>query len=97
MFTTALGEPIHPRNFSRTWTSLREKAGVRHVRFHDLRHMYVSLLHNAGVDIATIAKRVGHTDPAFTLRRYSYVFKEQNRAAAIPLSELLNSAKKKKL
>jgi integrase len=44
------------------------------IRFHDFRHMHVSLLNKAGVDARTIADRIGHTDPSFTLKRYAHVF-----------------------
>ena len=37
----------------------------------------------------TIADRVGHTDPSFTLRRYSHMFEDQRRAAAVSLDEML--------
>lgn len=60
-----------------------------HLRFHDLRHMHVSLLNKAGVDARTIADRIGHTDAAFTIKRYAHVFEEQRKAAAIPLLRLL--------
>lgn len=56
-----------------------------HIRFHDLRHMHVSLLNKAGVDARTIAERIGHTDPAFILKRYAHVFEDQRKAAAILL------------
>lgn len=72
-----------------------EKAQVRRIRFHDLRHMHVSLLNKAGMDARTIADRIGHTDPAFTIRRYAHVFEEQRRAAAIPLLELLSPRREK--
>jgi integrase len=64
-----------------------------HIRFHDLRHMHVSLLNKAGVDARTIADRIGHTDPAFTLKRYAHVFEDQRKAAAIPLLRLLSTPK----
>jgi integrase len=63
------------------------------IRFHDLRHMHVSLLNKAGVDARTIADRIGHTDPAFTLKRYAHVFEDQRKAAAIPLLRLLSPPK----
>ena len=95
VFTNELGGAIYPRNFDRVWYKLRADAGVKAIRFHDLRHMHVSLLNKAGMDEATIAERIGHTDPAFTKRRYTHVFEEQRRAAAIPLLELLSPRKAK--
>ncbi len=64
-----------------------------HLRFHDLRHMHVSLLNKAGVDARTIADRIRHTDPAFTLTRYAHVFDSQRKTAAIPLAKLLSQPK----
>jgi integrase len=91
IFTTLEGGPIHPRNFDRTWYALQDAAQVRRIRFHDLRHMHVSLLHQAGVELRAIADRVGHTDPSFTLKRYAHVLDDRRRAAAIPLSQLLSA------
>jgi integrase len=53
----------------------------------------VSLLNKAGVDARTIADRIGHVDPAFTLKRYAHVFDDQRKAAAIPLLSLWASPK----
>jgi len=49
----------------------------------------VSLLVQEGFDPRTIADRVGHADASFTLRRYSHMFEQQRRAAAVDLGELL--------
>ncbi len=50
-FTTEQGGPIRPRDFARTWYALLDAAGVHRIRFHDMRHMHVSLLHKAGVEL----------------------------------------------
>ncbi len=90
VFTTENGESIHPRNFDRVWYDLLEEARVMKVRFHNMRHIHVSLLHKAGVELRAISDRIGHTDPSFTMRRYAHVIDDQRRAAAIPLLELLS-------
>ncbi len=89
IFTNEQGGPMHPRNFDRTWYALQDAAQVRRIRFHDLRHMHVSLLHKAGIELRAIADRVGHSDPSFTLKRYAHVLDDRRRAAAILLSQLL--------
>ncbi len=91
VFTSVIGGSVDPRNFYRVWHDLQKKSGVSKIRFHDLRHMHVSLLNKAGVDARTIADCIGHTDPAFTLRRYAHVFEDQRKVAAIPLIKLLSS------
>jgi len=35
-----------------------------------LRHLFASMALSHGVDIRTLADRLGHSDPTFTLRRY---------------------------
>ncbi len=66
---------------------LPDKAGGTKVRLHDL---HVSLLVKDGLDPRTIADRIGHRDPAFTLRQYSHAFEEQRQAAAVGLMDLLS-------
>ena len=89
VFTTEIGTPLHPRNFYRTWQGLIKEAELPRIRLHDLRHLHVSLLIQRGFDPKTIADRVGHADPGFTLRRYGHLFEARRRAAAVPMDELL--------
>jgi integrase len=88
-FVSEIGTAVHPRNFSRTWYRLQEQAGLPRARIHDLRHLHISLLIWRGFDAKTIADRVGHTDPAFTLRRYTHLFEAQRRQAALSMLDLL--------
>ena len=41
-------------------------------RFHDLRHFYASEELEAGESIVSLARWLGHSDPGFTLRKYSH-------------------------
>jgi integrase len=91
VFASEVGTPLHPRNFARVWYGLQEKADVTRVRLHDLRDLHVSLLVKEGFDPQTIADRIGHTDPAFTLRQYSHAFEEQRQAAGVDIMDLLSS------
>jgi integrase len=57
-------------NFRKT---LIRKSGLPRIRFHDLRHSHASQLLAAGVNIKVVAERLGHADPAVTLRVYSHL------------------------
>jgi integrase len=46
-------------------------------RLHDLRHLHATTLLLAGVPVHVVAARLGHTDPAVTLRVYAHVLREQ--------------------
>ena len=47
-----------------------------HARLHDLRHLHATTLLLAGVPVHVVAGRLGHADPAVTLRVYSQVLRE---------------------
>ena len=46
------------------------------VRAHDLRHTFCSLLYEAGVDVMTAQKLMGHASPDITLRIYTHLSDE---------------------
>ncbi|MGW3351618.1 tyrosine-type recombinase/integrase [Nonomuraea rubra] len=58
-----------------------------HARLHDLRHIHATTLLLAGVPVHVVAARLGHADPAITLRIYAYVLPEQAATAADGPSE----------
>ncbi len=52
-----------------------EKAGLpASIRTYDLRHAHASLLIQQGANILEVAQRMGHTDPAVTLREYGHLY-----------------------
>jgi integrase len=85
VFTTKRGEPLYPD----TVTALMNKLinahnksaaalslALPHARLHDLRHLHATSLLLAGVPVHVVAARLGHADPAVTLRIYSHVLRE---------------------
>lgn len=63
-------------------------ACLKEIRVHDLRHSHASLLIANGVDIATIANRLGHESIKTTLNTYAHLFDENARAVADKLDEI---------
>ncbi|MCX4547520.1 tyrosine-type recombinase/integrase [Streptomyces sp. NBC_01500] len=63
-FSSRLIKPLEPDAKGRRWEKSRD------VMMHALRHLYASMMINGGVDVYTLADRLGHADPAFTLRKY---------------------------
>jgi len=68
----------------KTWTNMRLKAGLAHVRIHDLRHQYASFLVNAGRTLFEVQSILGHSSPVVT-QRYSHLSTKS-------LAEAANSA-----
>jgi integrase len=89
VFTTAVGTPIHPRNDYRAFRRLIEKAGLRRVRLHDLRHTTASLLLAQGVSARVAMEMLGHSQISVTMNTYTHVAPVQNRDAADRIGELL--------
>jgi integrase len=56
VFTTTKGTMLDARNMLREYYKLRDLAELPKIRFHDLRHPAATLLHTAGVPMASIQK-----------------------------------------
>jgi integrase len=68
-------------------------AGLPEVRFHDLRHTCATLLLAAGVDVKTVAERLGHANIQITLTTYAHVLPSMRQRAAAVLGGLLGGSK----
>lgn len=67
------------------WYAFREasdRAAVRRIRFHDLRHACATLLLTAGEELAVISKVLGHADYGTTLKVYAHLDPKRAKAAA---------------
>jgi integrase len=81
--------PFRPDNVTGFFSRVRESVGLPNVRLHDLRHFTATQLIGAGVDVRTVAGRLGHSDPSVTLRVYSHALEERDRAAAAIMGRVL--------
>lgn len=66
-----------------------QRAGVRRVRFHDLRHSFASNLLAAGVDIVTVSKALGHANVQITLTTYAHAVPKPRQGASDRMAALL--------
>ena len=64
------------------------KAGVKRIRIHDLRHSHISLLINLGFSPVDIAKRVGHESITITLK-YAHMFPSAQKQMMNKLNDLI--------
>jgi integrase len=62
------------------------------ITFHGLPHTHASQLIDAGVDIVTISKRLGHASPDVTLRVYAHLFRRDDDMAAAAINAALAGA-----
>ena len=93
IFATSTGTPLDPRNVVRRrfHTGLKA-AGLRHIRFHDLRHTCASLLINQGVTPKYIQRQLRHSSIDTTFDRYGHLFPETSRKAVEGLDNTIRFA-----
>jgi integrase len=84
-FQTRTGAPIDQHNLRRDFDKAAKAAGVGWAGFHALRHTCASRLFAAGMNPKQIAKWLGHSDAAFTLRTYVHLMPD-DAPAALPES-----------
>lgn len=88
LFADLEGQPLSPNAVSAAWADFAEHIGLPEVTFHALRHTHASQLIDAGVDIVTISRRLGHSKPDITLRIYAHLFRKDDSKA----SQAINAA-----
>ena len=76
---------------SKVWGRLRKKAGLAHLRIHDLRHGYASFLVNSGRTLYEVQQILGHSDPSVT-QRYAHLSTKALQDAANSASEVIQGA-----
>lgn len=91
VFTTKIGTALEPRNLNRAWAALCERAGVRQLRVHDLRHAAATFMLAAGVDLKVIQSTLRHSRLATTADVYAHVLEEVQRAAADRMGDVLDA------
>jgi integrase len=90
VFAKESGDPIQINNFGqRSFANLIESAGVKKIRFHDLRHTCATLLLAKGINPKIVQERLGHSDISMTLNRYSHVTPTMQDQAAKLLGDAL--------
>lgn len=82
--------PMHPDSIT-DWTSkFIKKYNLPHFSPHSLRHTNASLLIAKGINVVTVAKRLGHSTPVTTSNTYSHAIKSADAAAAEVLSDIID-------
>jgi len=83
-------------NIAKVWEKLRSKAGLPHLRLHDLRHQAASNLINSGSSLYVVQQILGHSDPSVT-QRYSHLSMKTLNEASDNASAIIKKATKVEL
>jgi len=85
-----LSTPLLPSTITQRYRRLARRLGLRSTRIHALRHYSATELLTAGIDLRTVAGRLGHgSGGATTLRFYAAWVDEADRRAADAIADLM--------
>ena len=73
IYVNEIGERIKPNFITQNFPLTLEKAGLRRIRYHDLRHSCASLLYANGVSLKDIQEWLGHSDISTTSNIYTHL------------------------
>jgi len=86
------GSPWPPDRLSSTWAKTVPTLKLPKVTFHALRHTHASQLIAAGLDVVTVSRRIGHSNPTVTLTVYAHLFGNTDERAAAIVEDALAAA-----
>lgn len=67
----------------RSWATAKRIAGIKDLKFHDLRHTFATRMVQAGMPLAEVSRLLGHTNIATTFRYSNVDDTTLDRATAI--------------
>ena len=68
VFPSPSAAMFNPSTLRDSFHSHRKRAGLRRIKFHDLRHTYASHLVMRGVPLVAVQRYLGHADIKTTMR-----------------------------
>ena len=89
IFPSTVGTPMGASNLLKDFKKQLEKAKLRDIRFHDLRHTAASLMLNYGVPVLVVSKILGHSKTSTTLDVYGHLIPVMQEQAARIMDEVI--------
>lgn len=88
IFCDKLGNPIEDKRPGRNLKSILTKINIEPIKFHALRHTYVTRLFEAGVPPKTIQHLMGYANIKTTMNIYTHVMEEQKLEAIDKINDI---------
>jgi integrase len=89
------GRLPHPDTITRRFNHLVDLAGVPKIELHDVRHVYITLSRDHGVNRKILADRVGHANESVTDAIYTHKSSGHDREMADEMGGLIRDAVKR--
>ena len=92
VFRSPRGDGTRPyNNIHKSWYRIRNEAGLPHLRLHDLRHSFASLLVNSGRSLYEVQKLLHHSTPIMT-QRYAHLSTKTLQEASNAAGDAIQAA-----
>lgn len=79
------GKPLSQNSMRNVFKQALTKAKLRHIRIHDLRHSYASMLLSSGISPVYVKEQLGHTNISMTVNIYGHWIRSTDRGAVTVL------------
>lgn len=90
VFPNLVGRPMSHTNLrQRGFYPALQRAGLRRIRFHDLRHTFASLMISNGEDIVRVSRLMGHANASITLNVYGHMMPREHDPSGDRLAALV--------
>ncbi len=89
VFATTIGTPIEAARVTRSFALALERAGLPHIRFHDLRHAAATFLLAQGFTLEDVKNLLGHSSIVLTSNTYGHVLEQRQQQVARGMDALL--------
>lgn len=91
VFLSAKGEQIKNDTLKKMHGIFCKRAGIKHIKFHALRHTFATRAIEQGIDVRTISDIMGHGDVSITLNLYVHTDENKKRDAIEKISKLIST------
>lgn len=89
IFCNEDGTHFYPDTPSLWWRRFTERAELRHIRLHDLRHTSATLMIAQKIHAKVIAERLGHSRISVSMDTYGHLFRSADHEAALAIGAIL--------
>lgn len=80
---------MNPATVPKWFSEFLRKNNYLHIRFHDLRHTFATLLISMNIDVQTVSHKLGHASTTTTMNFYVHDLESTDKASAELLEEML--------
>lgn len=88
VFANIIGEHVLADTLSKSFVKVLKDNGIKHLKFHALRHTYATRLFEKGVQLKTVQKLLGHSSIEITADIYTHVMNSEKISAVQKLNDL---------